>query len=94
MMPSSFADKAIARILDLSADLQIQRRTTAPGSPIFLNAEPAIVAYGRVLEVLSTLQQQEEYRAPRISSAPWQGLQNSTPSYNLAAARARFRQSL
>ncbi|HLZ91506.1 MAG TPA: hypothetical protein VKQ28_07305 [Candidatus Acidoferrum sp.] len=64
MMPSSFADKAIARILDLSADLQIQRRTTAPGSPIFLTAEPAIVAYGRALEVLTTLQQQEEYRAP------------------------------
>jgi hypothetical protein len=60
-MQPSLVDKAIARILELSANLQIKRRTTAPGSPSFLNYGAAIAAYGQVLGVLTALQVEEEY---------------------------------
>ena len=59
----SLADKAIERILELSADLQIKRRTTAKWSLAFYDLSVAITAYGEALEVLTTLQREEEERA-------------------------------
>jgi hypothetical protein len=55
----SFAEKAVQRILELSADLQIKRRATTKYSPEFHNYGVAIAAYGKVLEVLTALQQDE-----------------------------------
>ena len=60
-MQTSIAEKAIARILELSADLQTKRRLTAPGSPTFWNYGAAIAAYGKALEVLTAVQLEEEY---------------------------------
>jgi hypothetical protein len=57
----SLVDKAVQRILELSADLQIKRRATPKYSFEFHEYSVAIAAYGDVLEVLTTLQQQEEY---------------------------------
>jgi hypothetical protein len=54
--------KAMERVLELSADTQIQRRETAPESPAFHNLTGAIAAYGRVLGLLSKFQQLEEER--------------------------------
>jgi hypothetical protein len=56
----SLADKALERILELSADLQIKRRATAPGCRVFRDFSAEIAAYGQVLEVLTTLQREEE----------------------------------
>jgi hypothetical protein len=56
----SLADKAIERILELSADLQIKRRATAKWSLESYDLSVAIVAYGEALEVLTTLQREEE----------------------------------
>ena len=53
-------DKAVERILELSADLQIKRRATARWSLAFSDLSAAITAYGDALEVLTTLQRQEE----------------------------------
>jgi hypothetical protein len=61
MQTHSVVDKAVERILELSADLQIRRRTTRYGSSAFHDFGVAIAAYGDALEVLTTLQQQEEY---------------------------------
>jgi hypothetical protein len=61
MQTHSVVDKAVERILELSADLQIRRRGTRYGSPAFHDFGVAITAYGDALEVLTTLQQQEEY---------------------------------
>jgi hypothetical protein len=61
MQADSLADKAVERILELSADLQIRRRATRNGSPAFHDFSVAIAAYGDALEVLTTLRQQEEY---------------------------------
>jgi hypothetical protein len=58
----SLGDKAIERILELSADLQIKRRTTAQWSLAFYDLSVAIAAYGEALEVLTTLQREEEER--------------------------------
>jgi hypothetical protein len=55
----SLVEKAIERILELSADLQIKRRATRNESPAFREFSAVIAAYGDALEVLTTLQQQE-----------------------------------
>ncbi len=61
MMPThSVVDKAVERILELSADLQIRRRAVRYGSSTFHDFGVAIAAYGGALEVLTTLQQKEE----------------------------------
>jgi hypothetical protein len=59
---SSLADKAIEQILELSADLQIKRRRSAKWSLAFYDLSVAIAAYGDALEVLTTLQREEEER--------------------------------
>jgi hypothetical protein len=59
---SSLADKAIEQILELSADLQIKRRNSAKWSLAFYDLSVAIAAYGDALEVLTTLQREEEER--------------------------------
>ncbi len=62
MQPNSgLANKGIERILELSADAHIQRRGTVMGSPEFHNLTGAIAAYGKALELLTTLQQWEEF---------------------------------
>jgi hypothetical protein len=59
----SLADKAIERILELSADLQIKRRTSGKWSLAFYDLSVTISAYGEALEVLTALQQEEEHRS-------------------------------
>ena len=54
-------DKAIERIIELSADAQITRRVTAKDSPAFHNLTGAIAVYGRALALLTALQQREEF---------------------------------
>jgi len=54
-------DKAIERIIELSADAQITRRVTAKDSPAFHNLTGAIAAYGRALALLTALRQREEF---------------------------------
>ena len=66
----SLVDKAVERILELSADLQIRRRATTKYSLAFHDYSVAIAAYGDVLEVLTTLQQQEEY-SPSLGLLGW-----------------------
>ena len=61
----TLTDKAVERILELSADLQIKRRATAKWSFEFHELSVAIAAYGDVLEVLTTLQREAE--EPRVS---------------------------
>lgn len=51
------------RILELSADAQIMRKTTASNSPLFHALTGAVGAYGKVLEVLVEVQQREELLA-------------------------------
>jgi hypothetical protein len=63
MQTHSVVDKAVERILELSADLQIRRRAVVYGSSTFHDFGVAIAAYGNALEVLTTLQQREEYCA-------------------------------
>jgi hypothetical protein len=64
MKPNSgVADKAIDRILELSVDAHIQRRWTVRDSAKFHNLTGAIAAYGKVLAVLTALQQREEFPA-------------------------------
>jgi hypothetical protein len=57
----SFAEKAVERILELSADLQIKRRATAKYSFEFQEYSAAIAAYGEVLQLLTGLQLEEAY---------------------------------
>ena len=57
------ANRGIERILELSADAHIRRRETAKDSPEFYNLTGAIAAYGQALEVLTALQQLEEFYA-------------------------------
>jgi hypothetical protein len=59
----SVAEKAVERILELSADLQIKRRATAQYSFEFQEYSAAIAAYGEVLELLTALQLEEMYSA-------------------------------
>ena len=58
---SGLANEVIERILELSADAQIQRSEVAKDSPAFHNLTGAIAGYGKVLEFLTELQQQEEF---------------------------------
>lgn len=52
-------DQAIQRILELSADAQIERRRAARGSPEFHNLAGAIAAYGKALALLVAVQERE-----------------------------------
>jgi hypothetical protein len=61
----SVAERAIERILELSADLQIKRHATAKYSFEFQEYSAAIAAYGEVLELLTGLQLDEQY-APSL----------------------------
>jgi hypothetical protein len=58
---SGQADQAIERVLELSADAQITRRKTPKNSPAFHSVTGAIAAYGKVLAILTALQQREEF---------------------------------
>jgi len=61
MMPSaSLLEKAIERVVELSADLQIKRRGIGKYSLEFHDCSVTIAAYGEALAVLTTLQQHEE----------------------------------
>ena len=60
---SGVADTAIDRILELSVDAHIRRRGTVRDSAKLHNPTGAIVAYGKVLAVLTALQQREEFHA-------------------------------
>jgi hypothetical protein len=57
---SGLGAEFIEQILEFSADAQIERRQSAPDSPAYHNLTRAIVAYGEILEAISTLQRQEE----------------------------------
>jgi len=57
------ANKSIERIVELSADAHIRRRGTVKGSPEFHKLTGAIAAYGKVLALLTALQQLEEFYA-------------------------------
>jgi hypothetical protein len=64
MKPNSgVAATAIDRILELSVDVHIRRRGTVRDSAKFHSLTEAIVAYGKVLAVLTALQQREEFHA-------------------------------
>jgi len=57
------ANMSIDRVLELSADAHIRRRGTVKDSPEFHKLTGAIAAYGRMLALLTALQQWEEFRA-------------------------------
>ncbi len=64
MKPNSdLGEKSIERILELSADAHIRRRGTVKDSPEFHKLTGAIAAYGKALELLTALQQWEEFYA-------------------------------
>ena len=50
----------IEQVLELSADAQIKRRDTLPTSITFHNLSGAIMAYGKVLRVLTKAQQTQD----------------------------------
>lgn len=52
--------KVVERILEFSAEAQIERRQTDPHSSAFHNLTGAIAAYGQMLGVLSKLQHLQE----------------------------------
>ena len=58
---SGHAERAIERILELSADAQIASRLVAKDSPAFHRLSGAIAAYGKALALLTALQQREEF---------------------------------
>ena len=58
---ASLANEVIERILELSADAHIQRSEVAKDSPAFHNLTGAIEGYGKVLALLTELQQREEF---------------------------------
>ncbi len=58
---AGLANKGIERILELSADAHIRRRGTVKDSAEFHNLTGAIAAYGKALELLTALQQWEEF---------------------------------
>ena len=60
-------DTGIKRILEFSADAQIKKRELAKNSPEFHNLTGAIGAFGKVLELLTGLQQADEL-CPRTKS--------------------------
>ena len=53
---SGHAERAIERIIELSADAQITRRMMATDSPAFHDLTGAIAAYGKALALLTALQ--------------------------------------
>ncbi len=57
------ANMSIERVLELSADAHIRRRETVKDSPEFHKLTGAITAYGRILGLLTGLEQREEFRA-------------------------------
>lgn len=63
MSSAGLAAKGIERILELSADAHIQRRYVTKDSLAFHNLTGAIMAYGKVLALLTALQQREEFYA-------------------------------
>ena len=81
MMKSSagLVDKGIERILDLSADAQIDRREVARDSGAFHNLTGAIAAYGKALALLVALQQREEFYAVIGEYEPSAGFDFSIP---------------
>jgi len=60
---SGVTNKAIDRILELSAAAQIQRRGTLKDSAEFHNLTGAIAAYGKALGMLVAPQHLEEFHA-------------------------------
>ena len=58
---SGYARRAIERVLELSADAQITRHKPLKDSPAFHRLTGAIAAYGKVLALLTALQQREEF---------------------------------
>jgi hypothetical protein len=60
---SGLTGTGIERILELSADAQINRRGAAKDSPMFHNLTGAIAAYGKALALFAALQQREEFYA-------------------------------
>jgi len=58
---AGLAKRAIDRILELSADAQIERRGTVKGSPEFHNLAGAITAYGKALALLAAIREQEAF---------------------------------
>ena len=53
--------EGIERVLELSADAHVKRREVATDSPEFHNLTGAIAAYGKVLAMLTALQELEEF---------------------------------
>ena len=63
------AERAIERILELSAEAQIARRMSAEDSRAFRSLSGAIAAYGKTLALLTALQQREEFYAMVAAAA-------------------------
>ena len=55
------ANEIIDRILELSADAHAQRREVAEDSPAFHSLTGAIAAYGKLLALLTALQERKEF---------------------------------
>ena len=60
---SRLVNKAIERILELSADAHIERHGAANDSAEFHKLTGAISAYGKALSLLVELQQRDEFYA-------------------------------
>jgi len=58
---SDLVGQVIERILELSADAQITRRKTLKDSQAFHRLTGAIAAYGKVLALLTALQQRDDF---------------------------------
>ena len=58
---SGLANRVIDRIVELSADAQIERRMTAKDSVAFHQLAGAIAAYGKALSLLVAVREQEEF---------------------------------
>ena len=57
------ANQGIERILELSADAHIRKRGTLKDSPEFHSLTGEIAAYGKALELLTAMQELEEFYA-------------------------------
>jgi len=51
-------DKAIDRILELSAEAHVKRREVAVNSPVFHKLNGAVLAYGEALDLLTRLRKE------------------------------------
>ena len=60
-LSSGPVDKAIERILELSADAQIRRRQIVRYSVAYYTLIETIAAYGKALALLTALQQRKEF---------------------------------